>query len=146
MLNLEVGQLRVTHPCATRPEDLVRLACLKHAASVHPEPGSNSPCDGSITRLHADVKLIKFAFASFRNGFESVDSFRFRKSVSVPENLDLLRAVKPSALAQVWSLSGEKPLVLPCQATLLSHSLALSCFPPRLRLRKDTALSVICQP
>jgi hypothetical protein len=22
----------------------VRLACVKHAASVHPEPGSNSPC------------------------------------------------------------------------------------------------------
>ena len=22
---------------------LVRLACLRHAASVHPEPGSNSP-------------------------------------------------------------------------------------------------------
>ena len=22
---------------------LVRLACVKHAASVHPEPGSNSP-------------------------------------------------------------------------------------------------------
>jgi len=23
--------------------DHVRLACVKHAASVHPEPGSNSP-------------------------------------------------------------------------------------------------------
>ena len=23
--------------------DLVRLACIRHAASVHPEPGSNSP-------------------------------------------------------------------------------------------------------
>ena len=26
----------------------VRLACIKHAASVHPEPGSNSPFDDSI--------------------------------------------------------------------------------------------------
>src|SRR6266702_2604236 len=34
---------RVTHPFATRSEDLVRLACIRHAASVHPEPGSNSP-------------------------------------------------------------------------------------------------------
>ena len=38
---------RVTHPCATvhRAEArlLVRLACVKHAASVRPEPGSNSP-------------------------------------------------------------------------------------------------------
>ena len=35
--------LRVTHPCATISEEIVRLACVKHTASVHPEPGSNSP-------------------------------------------------------------------------------------------------------
>ncbi len=38
---------RVTHPFATScpPEGgfIVRLACVRHAASVHPEPGSNSP-------------------------------------------------------------------------------------------------------
>ena len=40
---------RVTHPSATRLHsgkpscNPVRLACVKHAASVHPEPGSNSP-------------------------------------------------------------------------------------------------------
>ena len=43
------GYSRVTHPFATltkkckHPLDPVRLACVKHAASVHPEPGSNSP-------------------------------------------------------------------------------------------------------
>ena len=43
------GYSRVTHPFATltkkckHPSDPVRLACVKHAASVHPEPGSNSP-------------------------------------------------------------------------------------------------------
>ena len=41
---------RVTHPCATllsrpKPGFLVRLACVKHAASVHSEPGSNSPVE-----------------------------------------------------------------------------------------------------
>src|SRR5690606_12059935 len=44
---LKVGCIRVTHPCATLkvPEgtSTVRLACIKPAASVHPEPGSNSP-------------------------------------------------------------------------------------------------------
>ncbi|CAN0121049.1 unnamed protein product, partial [Phaeothamnion confervicola] len=35
--------LRVTHPSATRYCYLVRLACVRHAASVSPEPGSNSP-------------------------------------------------------------------------------------------------------
>ena len=38
--------LRITHPSATRrqgcPRVTVRLACVKHAASVQSEPGSNS--------------------------------------------------------------------------------------------------------
>ena len=39
---------RVTHPCAGRRQKYCyslaapRLACVKPAASVHPEPGSNS--------------------------------------------------------------------------------------------------------
>src|SRR5262249_9611089 len=41
------GYSRVTHPFATNhhPKEQwpVRLACVKHAASVRPEPGSNSP-------------------------------------------------------------------------------------------------------
>ena len=41
-----VGCIRVTHPSSTLtgPEgpDPVRLACIRPAASVHPEPGSNS--------------------------------------------------------------------------------------------------------
>ena len=42
------GYPRVTHPSATNlwitrfHHKSVRLACVKHAASVHPEPGSNS--------------------------------------------------------------------------------------------------------
>ena len=48
----EAGYPRVTHPSATKLKTIlseeiqvvssVRLACVKHAASVHPEPGSNS--------------------------------------------------------------------------------------------------------
>ena len=34
--------LRDTHPSATKAEAPVRLACVKHAASVRSEPGSNS--------------------------------------------------------------------------------------------------------
>ncbi len=47
-LSRSLGQVtsRVTHPFATvlhRKGFTVRLACVKHAASVRPEPGSNSP-------------------------------------------------------------------------------------------------------
>ena len=48
---------RVGHPCVTHPSatpclscetQSVRLACVRHAASVYPEPGSNSPSVVSI--------------------------------------------------------------------------------------------------
>ncbi len=41
MLHLGVDYQCVTLPSAMHPK-CIRLACLKHAASVHPEPGSNS--------------------------------------------------------------------------------------------------------
>ena len=43
----EVGSLRVTHPSAMHPEGHIRLACVRHAASVHSEPGSNSHVQSS---------------------------------------------------------------------------------------------------
>ena len=41
--DLKADYLRVTHPFAAIPCGIARLACLIHAASVHSEPGSNSP-------------------------------------------------------------------------------------------------------
>jgi hypothetical protein len=35
--------VRHSHPNTKSIQDPVRLACVKHAASVRPEPGSNSP-------------------------------------------------------------------------------------------------------
>ncbi len=46
---------RVTHPCATKAEAFVRLACVRHAASVRSEPGSNSQVQAgprSEDRIH----------------------------------------------------------------------------------------------
>ena len=47
------GWSRVTHPfatlCTAEAVLTVRLACVRHAASVHPEPGSNSPFDLGLT-------------------------------------------------------------------------------------------------
>ena len=44
---------------------LVRLAGLRHAASVHPEPGSNSPFD-MTQNVFANVFLIKYFDCYFR--------------------------------------------------------------------------------
>ena len=47
-----IPHFRAGHPCVTHPsatpsrsekQKSVRLACVRHAASVYPEPGSNSP-------------------------------------------------------------------------------------------------------
>ncbi len=41
-------------PCYSRPESpfRIRLACVRHAASVRSEPGSNSPLDPSPRQAH----------------------------------------------------------------------------------------------
>ncbi len=57
------GFSRVTHPFATLPYDpkveSVRLACVKRAASVRPEPGSNSSVYiFPLTRVFAEVHLL----------------------------------------------------------------------------------------
>ena len=52
---LRADSLCITHPSATflcsKLQILVRLACMKHAASVHPEPGSNSPLSEKFMSL-----------------------------------------------------------------------------------------------
>ncbi len=48
---------RVTHPFATDPCGSVRLACVKHAASVRPEPGSNSPREFDESSLRTTGSL-----------------------------------------------------------------------------------------
>ena len=49
-----------THSPLSRPlrSDCVRLACLKHAASVHPEPGSNSPYE-LLGTLAVPVEIVR---------------------------------------------------------------------------------------
>ena len=56
----KVGCSRVTHPSAADPPMnteaflgfSARLACVRHAASVRPEPGSNSPFKTFIKSLN----------------------------------------------------------------------------------------------
>ena len=46
---------------------LVRLACVKHAASVRPEPGSNSPLieEPFLARFIFGLKELRVALSSF---------------------------------------------------------------------------------
>ena len=58
------------------PKHCVRLACIRHAASVHPEPGSNSPLSFSIFRqFHVFLTLLV--------SFFSIDVFTVQFSMSL---------------------------------------------------------------
>ena len=67
--------------CASTPSSVghcVRLACLRHAASVHPEPGSNSPKKYILLSLITYYfLLLKLTFCSvFKEHFFSCFSFK----------------------------------------------------------------------
>ena len=54
------GCIRVTHPSATlipRRGFTVRLACIRPAASVHPEPGSNSSLYYCFSRFSSESRV-----------------------------------------------------------------------------------------
>lgn len=74
--------LRVTHPSATNPERFVRLACVKHAASVRSEPGSNSQVHHISTLKHQYNKQSQIQLISLidRNMYSSKHLYKTRLS------------------------------------------------------------------
>ena len=67
------GRSRITHPFATLTTkqslmDPVRLACVKHAASVHPEPESNPPQKTFAESQHVTLKNKKIDDRLIRKG------------------------------------------------------------------------------
>ena len=96
---------QVTHALLTRPplshslslsEEInqkcfVRLACVKHAASVHPEPGSNSRnkdlepvFHGSYVRLRSSMTLRTLFRVSLVSQELPLSFISFRKTTSFP--------------------------------------------------------------
>ena len=97
---------RVTHPCATKAEAFVRLACVRHAASVRSEPESNSQVDvrsspagirearpASLGAIPAQIyKLVCLRIETFarpaaasRNGSHIKERHKFDRSSRYPE-------------------------------------------------------------
>ena len=70
------GRSRITHPFATLTTkqslmDPVRLACVKHAASVHPEPESNPPQKTFAESQHVTLKKKKPTSVYQENGLSA---------------------------------------------------------------------------
>ena len=97
---MKVDCSRVTHPFATAfisacaSIKTVRLACLNHAASVHSEPGSNSPKRVQNLVIHellysasteADARClteVRTPFLNFDWGSQSIAQSKFQRASS----------------------------------------------------------------
>ena len=68
----QVTHALLTRPPLNRPEQapasIVRLACVKHAASVHPEPESNPPQKNFAESQHVTLKNKKIDDRLIRKG------------------------------------------------------------------------------
>ena len=119
------GYLRVTHPFATfrASEDTphVRLACVRHAASVHPEPGSNSPSSllSSTPRLMRLPHQPKDAYLN--------RTFRPVFSSRLPSKLALARLGSIRCLATLQLLMCRLNQLLFCIACIHLEPFVLLC-------------------
>ena len=91
MSRTRAGCSRVTHPSAGRRQVCChtraapRLACVKPAASVHPEPGSNSSLYilsyFSCPSRHSELTLLLACLPVFSMNLLLHSPFRFRKGL-----------------------------------------------------------------
>ena len=117
------------------PPDAARLACVKPAASVHPEPGSNSP-------------LLNIYFSIYLRIFVCPASLIIRmmffltETLSLPRvPLSLLRLTRGSALLVLWHHVIVLNLFAP--GTGLSAGRRTVCFP--IADAKLLPFSTICK-
>ena len=106
---MRAGCSRVTHPCAGRRQKYCysraapRLACVRPAASVHPEPGSNSSLyisyfsklDPRTLIPFKEINALEFVFGTLLVLLLSVLSMNFRFH---PEPLSRLISSRPGHL------------------------------------------------
>ena len=100
------GRSRVTHPFATSyPAEagfIVRLACVRHAASVHPEPGSNSSFGRPEGRLKFKISEKAIGMMVRNPGSGSFMELVSRSEISA----GTMPAGAPHAFLSVSSVSG----------------------------------------
>ena len=125
---LSPGMGQVTHALLTRPplshrifipeenqiKCFVRLACVKHAASVHPEPGSNSHVlklfSKKMTSLCEPIRVADFQCEHIPSSFEIFHlnySIPARSNLAIAVNLRLIASSEifiPDLLFKVCSL------------------------------------------
>ena len=97
----------------------VRLACVKHAASVHPEPGSNSLI--KCCSIQSDNVLAIFPFTVFKGQFLRKKSLRIFSRLSHCSVIKVLLDRFPDDLSVFRSVTFRLFCCLSTGATLISY-------------------------
>ena len=88
------------------PIVLVRLACIRHAASVHPEPGSNSPYNLSSPcgNVHYGSLLLT-CFTSYHSSIVKVrPSLLCKLPIKKPRRFPLVQGFVIGALSAIFTV------------------------------------------
>ena len=135
---MRAGCSRVTHPCAGRrqkycyPRAAPRLACVRPAASVHPEPGSNSSLYISyFSKLNPrtlisfkEINALEFVFGTLLVLLLPVLSMNFRFH---PETLSRLISSRPGASQVPRGISSAPLSERDCKGTAFSRTSKFFC-------------------
>jgi hypothetical protein len=110
---------RVTHPCATKAEAFVRLACVRHAASVRSEPGSNSQVDFRTISQGKTQPKARFKELSISHNVTGNPDANAGKTIpSGPKAQGSFFFISPKADEAMWYVETYRQLGLPIHQAL----------------------------
>ena len=97
---------------------LPRLACVRHAASVHPEPGSNSPYSSGVSQLCDTLPLLSVSHCST----VKLHPYHFQTKRQLFSNPPLIETIISTPPQPVKSLFLQKraSLLTRCEARCLA--------------------------
>ncbi len=126
-LTLGADHPRVTHPSATplpsscEDDKDVRLACVRHAASVYPEPGSNSPFKCSIANLFTEIPICLFSSEDEMSVVcHCIDRLKSVRYFMVPYHSSVVQVARLLSLSMRLdsSLSGAREIIPPLRGAV----------------------------
>ncbi len=126
---MRAGCSRVTHPCAGRRQQYCyrraapRLACVRPAASVHPEPGSNS-----------SLYIFYFSRASWRSVLSGLPARGLTLSILLVSVLALLASLSVLSMNSIHPGSPRCPVPRLSQSPSSRTGLQRYCFFPNLQI------------
>ena len=135
--------LRVTHPSATDRLLPVRLACVKHAASVRSEPGSNSQVHPAHPATRKTPGQTKQTDPKLETLNASTKPTRGRRRKAISKTLLLRSVAKMRSAALKSSHQDHKPKSNPAQTSIKTATRrTASCASPHKIQPQGSAASV----